>query len=300
MPIRAWSKVAADNDDADIASGIDWREGMAPGQVNNSDRAEMAEIAELLSDNDGTLTTAGSSTVYTVTNNGSFEALADGVELSITIDETCGASPTLNVNGLGAKKFRKFAASGETDLAAGDLVANGHYSLEYDASADSGAGAWIVLNPTQTIPPILHVRDEKTSGTGGGSAISGNQTRILNTVVTNGIAGASLATNQITLPAGTYEISARVPGQAVQRHKAWLRNVSADTVVVLGSSTYSNPTNASQTDSWIVGRFTLGSSTALDIRHNCQTASATEGLGSFQAIAGVNELYTSVFIRKVA
>jgi hypothetical protein len=112
----------------------------------------MAELAEYFKDNDGTLTTAGTSTVYTVTNNGSFTSLADGLDLSITIDETCGASPTLNVNGLGAKKFRKFTPAGEVDLAAGDLVANGHYSIEYDSAANGGSGAWIVLNPTPQIP----------------------------------------------------------------------------------------------------------------------------------------------------
>ena len=44
MPISSWSTTAADNDDADSASGITWPEGMNPNQVNNSARAMMAEI----------------------------------------------------------------------------------------------------------------------------------------------------------------------------------------------------------------------------------------------------------------
>jgi hypothetical protein len=154
MPIKAWSTTASSNANADVASGINWAEGMAPSAVNDSSRAEMTELAEYFKDNDGTLTTAGTSTVYTVTNSGSFTSLADGLDLSITIDETCGASPTLNVNGLGARKFRKFTPSGEADLAAGDLIANGHYALEYDSAANSSAGAWIVTNLDPRIPSV--------------------------------------------------------------------------------------------------------------------------------------------------
>lgn len=44
MPITLWSTTASDNDDADIASGIDWRENQLPGTVNNSARGMMAVI----------------------------------------------------------------------------------------------------------------------------------------------------------------------------------------------------------------------------------------------------------------
>lgn len=147
MPIKAWSTTASSNATADSASGIVWSEGQAPSSVNDSARAMMAELAEYFKDNDGTLTTAGTSTAYTATGNGSFTSLADGLKLSITADKTCGASPTLNVSSLGAKKFRKFINGVEQDLASGDLVANGHYSIEYDSAANGSSGAWIVLNP---------------------------------------------------------------------------------------------------------------------------------------------------------
>lgn len=44
MPIPSWSTTAADNDDSDLANGINWREGMRPAQVKFSARAMMAEI----------------------------------------------------------------------------------------------------------------------------------------------------------------------------------------------------------------------------------------------------------------
>ena len=56
---------------------------------------------------------------------------------------------------------------------------------------------------------LFHVRDEKSSGTSGGNFSSGSYvTRTLNTSLTNEISGASLSSNQITLPSGTYYIQA--------------------------------------------------------------------------------------------
>ncbi len=59
---------------------------------------------------------------------------------------------------------------------------------------------------------LFHVRDEKASGSHGGTSVAGSfQTRVLNTSLTNEISGASLSSNQITLPSGTYYINARMP-----------------------------------------------------------------------------------------
>jgi len=54
---------------------------------------------------------------------------------------------------------------------------------------------------------LFHVRDEKSNGVAGGNFTNGAwQTRTLNTSMTNEISGASLSSNQITLPSGTYFI----------------------------------------------------------------------------------------------
>jgi hypothetical protein len=45
MPISNWSTVAADNDDSDLASGINLAEGQAPGSLNDSIRSIMAVLA---------------------------------------------------------------------------------------------------------------------------------------------------------------------------------------------------------------------------------------------------------------
>jgi len=49
---------------------------MAPSAVNDSARAEMAAVAKWRDDISGTLTTSGSSTVYSLTTNSTFDSLA--------------------------------------------------------------------------------------------------------------------------------------------------------------------------------------------------------------------------------
>ncbi|MBK9322713.1 MAG: hypothetical protein IPM97_07165 [Bdellovibrionaceae bacterium] len=75
----------------------------------------------------------------------------------------------------------------------------------------------------------LLIVDEKPANTAGGTFTSGSwQTRTLNTTRFNTIPGASLASNQITLPAGTYYVRAVAPtGEpSVWEHKAILYNVT--------------------------------------------------------------------------
>ena len=62
------------------------------------------------------------------------------------------------------------------------------------------------------IDNYFHAQDQKSSNTDGGTLTGGSFiTRVFNTVVTNSISGASLSSNQITLPSGTYYVWGRAP-----------------------------------------------------------------------------------------
>lgn len=148
-----WSKTAADNNDADAA--INWSEGQAPGSVNNSARAMMAAAAKLRDDQGGALTLAGSVNAYTLATNSGIAELADGMRLHLVPNLTNTGAATLNVDSRGAEPLRKFTGLGETALTAGALVKDGHYIVQWDASADATGGAWIVLNPTPEPPAGL-------------------------------------------------------------------------------------------------------------------------------------------------
>ena len=82
----------------------------------------------------------------------------------------------------------------------------------------------------------LRVQEEQPSGTGGGTPSTGWQTRVLNVVKTNTIDGASLASNTITLPAGTYKIEASAPGFS-STHQLRLYNITQSAAALVGTST---------------------------------------------------------------
>jgi hypothetical protein len=144
------------------------------------------------------------------------------------------------------------------------------------------------------------VRDEKPQGTHGGTATANTTAvRTLNTVAANTIAGASLAANQITLPAGSYRSRGWVPGCHVNLHRAGLYNVTDSAYAILGTSengstSTSDPT---QTQSIIVGRLTLAGATVFEVRHYTADGAASTGLGNAVNQMG-NEIYTVLEITK--
>lgn len=141
--------------------------------------------------------------------------------------------------------------------------------------------------------PMLHVREEQASGaSGGNSTATTTHTRVLNTVKTNTISGASLASNQITLPAGTYDVLA-IPGQSGTLYgQSSLYNVTDGSVILAGRSFGQN------VDSTLIGRFTLAATKAITLRTYAGNT-VTNGLGS-PVSSGLGEVYSEVMIKKVA
>jgi hypothetical protein len=157
MTMFKWSATAATNDDVDAT--VNWQEGQSPGSVNNSARAMMAAIAKFRDDAAGNLVTAGSSTVYTLTTNQVFTALTDGIAVTARMDETSGAAPTLNVDGLGAKSIASIYG---TAIPTGYLLGGGVYTFVYDSTDDK----WIVHG----YPGIIPVANGGTGSTTAANA----------------------------------------------------------------------------------------------------------------------------------
>ena len=135
--LHTWSQTSGSNATAD--SAINYQEGQAPSSINDSARAAMAVIAKWRDDNNGSLTTGGTSTAYTLATNTVFTSLAlmDNQTLKFTMHATSGASPTLNVDGLGAKPIH--SATGVSP-GTGALVSGSVYSATYDNSV----GEWLL------------------------------------------------------------------------------------------------------------------------------------------------------------
>ncbi len=156
------------------------------------------------------------------------------------------------------------------------------------------------------VQDLLHVIDQKAANTSGGTPSAGANTRDLNTVLTNDITGASLASDQITLANGTYEISASAPCYRGDEHRAYLYNVTDASIEVVGDNNYArNSGTASQgfkhqNKSFVRGRFTVsGGPKDFELRHEITvTGGGTQGFGVESNDSRV-EKYTDVQIREI-
>lgn len=117
------------------------------------------------------------------------------------------------------------------------------------ATASGGATVWQKLTATNLTGSgnpfggqLFHVRDQRTNGTAGTTWTGSTwTTQVLQTTKTNEISSASLSSNQVSLPTGTY----RVYGTAKQNVssangsinvKVRLRNITAGTTITTGMS----------------------------------------------------------------
>ena len=143
--------------------------------------------------------------------------------------------------------------------------------------------------PGLSVKDFMHIQDQKTSGITGGDSILGFQTRTLNTVLTNSIAGASLAASIVTLPAGDYYVEIFAPCFRGVGHKVILKNNTDVVDVLTGKNEYADATNLVQTQANASGLFTIAASKDFLINHYIGAASAG-GLGQ-----GVNDASAEIF-----
>lgn len=233
--VVSWSTTAASNATAD--STVNFAEGMAPSAVNDSARALMASVAKWRDDLNGSLTTAGTSTAYTLTTNQSFASLAAlaNQELAFTVHTTSGATPTLAVDGLTAKPIR--LATGST-LPTGALVADSVFHVTYNNTS----GEFLVRNQTSsfssaTFGGAVTITTGGLTVTAGGATITaGGLTLSADTIVVpTGSASAPTYSFASDSNSGIYRIGADNIGVTVAGSK--VLDISATGLAVTGTVT---------------------------------------------------------------
>jgi hypothetical protein len=167
------------------------------------------------------------------------------------------------------------------------------------SNATTGNDDTSILHKVQVVgvPPYVSIQDQKTQNTAGGTFTSGSwQTRTLNTEVTDTASIASIASNQITLPAGTYRIRATAPAFKTDAHQTRLWNATDSSLLLTGTTEISAASDGTQTRSEVSGRFTLSGTKAIELQHQCATTGTTTGFGS--AANFTTEVYSSVELWK--
>tara|TARA_R110000737_G_scaffold332185_1_gene348947 strand:+ start:15 stop:857 length:843 start_codon:yes stop_codon:yes gene_type:complete len=125
--------------------------------------------------------------------------------------------------------------------------------------------------------------------------------RVLNTVTVNEISGASLSSNQVTLPAGTYKIRADVPAFKVNVNVSRLYNITDGALQEMGTLENSHQNGYGNSTSTIIAYFTIGSTKTFGIDTAVQTGQVDGGgedRGNLVlAFSGV-QVYTQIEIEK--
>ena len=144
---------------------------------------------------------------------------------------------------------------------------------------------------------VAIVKEVQASGAGGTNTAGSFQTRILNTEVDPDNI-VTIAANQFTLQAGTYLIEGSVPASAVNAHQSRLRNITDSTNAIIGTSEYSDGTDAESSRSELEGIVTVAAAKTFEVQHYTQTSKVVVGYGVSSGYAG-EEVFTTVKIIKI-
>lgn len=155
--------------------------------------------------------------------------------------------------------------------------------------------------------PLVHFREEQASGSSSADTtlVTGSwNKRTLNTTKTNTIPGVSIASSQITLPAGTYHAAGSTPAyvntggsSAVQCR---LRNVTDAADLVAGTAELlpNSSVVTTQVRSLLNGRFTLTAQKTVELQTfvNNSTGAITGGFGQ---ATGSAQVFSELLLLKV-
>lgn len=147
---------------------------------------------------------------------------------------------------------------------------------------------------------LLHVQDQKTAGTNGGSSATGSFTkRDLNTTLTNEITGATLTTSVVSLPPGTYYAEGFSPFNQTNDTAIKLRDTTNSTDLIIGNGYNFGTSGDSKGDLRLAGRFTLAGTANIELQYNCTTINTIDGLGEGTSL-GLVGVFTDLRIWRVS
>ncbi len=148
---------------------------------------------------------------------------------------------------------------------------------------------------------VLWVRDEQVLATPGGDASAANtwEARVINTIEANNIAGSSLSANQISLPAGTYLVSAVAPVHRSGFAKLRLYDVTADVPLIESATVNASNSTYDEVPQHLQGRFTLTVASVIELQQIVSSIPGNnQGLGLTTSI-GAASIFADMLIRKV-
>jgi hypothetical protein len=147
---------------------------------------------------------------------------------------------------------------------------------------------------------VFSAHDSKSSGVDAGTFTSGAwRTRTINTELQNTITSASLASSQITLPAGTFYLEASAPAFQTSSNNLRWYNITDSASVAVGTNSYSQYQTDVMMNASLRCTFTIAASKIFELQHYGAVTKSTSGFGVGGGL-GYNEIYAQITIIKVA
>ncbi len=245
------------------------------------------------------------------TTSGDYQSVvSDGTLTNVTnfAEHTTSATVARNLdavirgaNVLGAPKICEFSGSITRRIFIADN-ANDINAIRINNSAGNLTGGVVYVWGRAAVSggggETALYQDQRASGTDGGAATSGSWlTRTLNTEVRDEI-GISLASNQLTVPAGTYDIDCHTMFQGCDRTRTKIRNITDSTDLLFSDSLNLSFANGGGGSTRIYGRITLATAKVLELQYRVQTTKTVNGLGVAASFGDI-EIFASLLIQKV-
>lgn len=146
-------------------------------------------------------------------------------------------------------------------------------------------------------PKEIVCEERQAQGVVGGSCVAGFQTRTLNTVVSNSIAGASLSANLVTLPGGFwYRVRATAPAFKCYRTFLTIFDATAGAEVARGQVYFNDAVYNGSSLCEVEARFYLLVTSQISISHYTQQALSTYGLG-LDSVSGIG-IFSRITVRQ--
>lgn len=224
--------------------------------------------------------------------------LSEGDILSLDIDSTADMAANMVVAMVMDNPYSSSALS----ITDGYTTVSGVIGITVSGGTvvnDSGGYATINISssPSSSSYDYILVEDQKTSGTHGGASSNGAwRVRDINTEVTDTGNHCTISANRITLNAGTYIYSIRVPADYSQGLQSKLYNYTDSVDEKIGSNGYTS--GDATCDSWVKGKMVLSSAKTFEIQYRVYRSQATYGLGVANGFG--TEIYTQAEFWKVA
>jgi hypothetical protein len=169
---------------------------MLPSEVDNVSREMMGAIKREYNRSHPTATTGGSSTAHTLTYTTAVSAYSTGLVFAATLGADLGASATLNVSGLGAKKIYIPTTTTVAQPSGGEAKTGHVLFFGYDATLDAASGGFLVFAGLPHQPGSEAIMVCVTSETGAVASGAGKITFRMPYAMTLSSVKASLKTAQ--------------------------------------------------------------------------------------------------------